>query len=135
MTSRRALWGLVAATAALRLAWAACLGVGNDEAYHYLFALHRDWSYYDHPPMMPAGGRAPGGWGGGSQPHFLPSSRDGGVALPPPPLKGGPPAPGRAVGRAGGGAFLSKYRGVFLPVGVSLSLLIEPTARRWLRRP
>src|SRR6187401_2842774 len=54
MTSRRALWGLVAATAALRLAWAACLGVGNDEAYHYLFAIHRDWSYYDHPPMMAA---------------------------------------------------------------------------------
>ena len=51
MTARRALWTLVAASTLLRLAWAACLGVGNDEAYHYLFTVHRDWSYYDHPPM------------------------------------------------------------------------------------
>ena len=36
----------------LRLALAACLGLGNDEAYHYLFAVHPDWSYYDHPPLV-----------------------------------------------------------------------------------
>ena len=36
----------------LRLGWAASLGLGNDEAYHYLFTVHRDWSYFDHPPML-----------------------------------------------------------------------------------
>src|SRR3954470_13405093 len=52
MTSRYALWGLIAVSGLLRLAWAASLGPGNDEAYHYLFTVHRDWSYYDHPPMV-----------------------------------------------------------------------------------
>src|SRR5215469_11788140 len=52
MTTRRALWGLILSTGLLRLAWAASLGPGNDEAYHYLFAVHRDWSYSDHPPMV-----------------------------------------------------------------------------------
>src|SRR3954471_15461212 len=67
MTTRRALWGLIAVSGLLRLALAASLGLGNDEAYHYLFSVHRDWSYYDHPPMVAvveslgialAGGRA-----------------------------------------------------------------------------
>jgi 4-amino-4-deoxy-L-arabinose transferase-like glycosyltransferase len=52
MTARRALWGLIVVSAALRLAWASSLGPGTDEAYHYLFAVHRDWSYFDHPPML-----------------------------------------------------------------------------------
>ena len=52
MTPRRALWWLMRVSTALRLAWAAGLGPGNDEAYHYLFTVHRDWSYFDHPPML-----------------------------------------------------------------------------------
>ena len=52
MTPRRTLWGLIAVTGLLRLAWAASLGPGTDEAYHYLFTVHRDWSYFDHPPML-----------------------------------------------------------------------------------
>jgi 4-amino-4-deoxy-L-arabinose transferase-like glycosyltransferase len=52
MTSRRALLVLIAFSALVRLIWAAMLGPGNDEAYHYLFAVHRDWSYFDHPPML-----------------------------------------------------------------------------------
>src|SRR3954471_8187014 len=52
MTPRHALLGLVVVSSLLRLAWAACLGPGNDEAYHYLFTVHRDWSYFDHPPML-----------------------------------------------------------------------------------
>src|SRR5258707_7564427 len=52
MTPRRALWGLIVVSGLLRLAWAASLGLGNDEAYHYLFSVHRDWSYFDHPPMV-----------------------------------------------------------------------------------
>src|SRR3954452_23211289 len=52
MTPRRTLWLLIAVSAAFRLAWAATLGPGIDEAYHYLFTVHRDWSYFDHPPMV-----------------------------------------------------------------------------------
>src|SRR5437016_3573665 len=51
MTPRRALWALIIISTALRLLWAAVLGAGNDEAYHYLYAVHPDWSYFDHPPM------------------------------------------------------------------------------------
>ena len=54
MTARQALWALIAISTSLRLGWAASLGPGNDEAYHYLFALHTDWSYIDHPPMLAA---------------------------------------------------------------------------------
>ncbi|SIN79750.1 Dolichyl-phosphate-mannose-protein mannosyltransferase [Singulisphaera sp. GP187] len=52
MTSRRSLWFLIVISTSLRLAWSASLGLGNDEAYHYLFATHHDWSYFDHPPML-----------------------------------------------------------------------------------
>jgi 4-amino-4-deoxy-L-arabinose transferase-like glycosyltransferase len=52
MTPRRALWLLIVVSTGLRLVWAASLEAGNDEAYHYLYAIHPDWSYFDHPPMM-----------------------------------------------------------------------------------
>jgi hypothetical protein len=52
MTTRRALGLVVVVSALFRLAWAAAIGPGNDEAYHYLFTVHRDWSYFDHPPMV-----------------------------------------------------------------------------------
>jgi len=52
MTLRRALWGLVALSALLRLALAASVGPSNDEAYYALFTVHRDWSYFDHPPLV-----------------------------------------------------------------------------------
>jgi len=52
MTPRRALWGLIVVSGLLRLVWAGSLGPGNDEAYHYLFTVHPDWSYFDHPPML-----------------------------------------------------------------------------------
>lgn len=42
---------LIAVTTILRLIWAAGMGLCNDEAYHYLFTVHPDWSYFDHPPM------------------------------------------------------------------------------------
>ena len=66
MTPRRTLWALIAVTGLIRLAWAASLGPGMDEAYHYLFVVHRDWSYFDHPPMLAvvesAGVAMAGGW-------------------------------------------------------------------------
>ncbi len=52
MTARRALLCLIVVSGALRLGWAAAVGLGHDEAYHYLFTVHRDWSYFDHPPML-----------------------------------------------------------------------------------
>jgi hypothetical protein len=39
------------------------------------------------------------------------------------------------LGVAVGGASLSKYHGLLLPVGLGLHLAIEPAARPWLRRP
>jgi 4-amino-4-deoxy-L-arabinose transferase-like glycosyltransferase len=45
---------LVVLSTTLRLLWAGAIGPGNDEAYHYLYAVHPAWSYYDHPPMMAA---------------------------------------------------------------------------------
>ncbi len=54
MTSRHALWLLILVSTLLRLGWAASVELGNDEAYHYLFATHLDWSYFDHPPMLAA---------------------------------------------------------------------------------
>jgi 4-amino-4-deoxy-L-arabinose transferase-like glycosyltransferase len=52
MPAKRALWILILASALLRLVSACCLGLGNDEAYHWLYAAHPSLGYYDHPPMM-----------------------------------------------------------------------------------
>ncbi len=194
MTTRRALWGLIAVSGLLRLALAASLGLGNDEAYHYLFAVHRDWSYYDHPPMVAvvesmgmalAGGRASelslrlgfivlfagstwllarlttrfygprAGWFAalGLNLTGYHSVAAGTFVLPDGPLlffwlltldrlavalATGPPGrllPWVWVGLAWGGGLLSKYHAVFLPLGTLLYLLLEPSARAWLRRP
>jgi 4-amino-4-deoxy-L-arabinose transferase-like glycosyltransferase len=52
MTTRQALWVLITISALLRLTLAGSVGASNDEAYYSLFAVHRDWSYFDHPPMV-----------------------------------------------------------------------------------
>ncbi len=52
MSIRRALGILIVTTALLRLFSACYLGLGNDEAYHSLYAAHPSLGYYDHPPMM-----------------------------------------------------------------------------------
>jgi 4-amino-4-deoxy-L-arabinose transferase-like glycosyltransferase len=52
MTTRQSLWGLIAISALLRAALAASVGPSNDESYYSLYAAHRDWSYFDHPPMV-----------------------------------------------------------------------------------
>ena len=52
MTPKRALGALIATSTALRLLAACNLGLGNDEAYHFLYAMHPALSYFDHPPMM-----------------------------------------------------------------------------------
>ena len=47
-----ACWGSWSAGRCFRLALAASIGPGNDEAYYALFLDHPDWSYFDHPPMV-----------------------------------------------------------------------------------
>ena len=192
LSPRRALAVLVVASGLLRLAWAAGLGPGNDEAYHYLFTVHRDWSYFDHPPMLALvaslgtclAGRSVVGLRIGFVLLFAGStwlmarltSRFYGeragllaafglnvtayytaaasvFALPDGPLlffwlltldrlaaafdapEGRDTRAWLGVGLAWGGALLSKYHAVFLPAGALLYVLVEPTARRALRRP
>jgi hypothetical protein len=52
MHAKRTLGILICVTTAIRLWCSASLGLGNDEAYHYLYATHPALSYFDHPPMM-----------------------------------------------------------------------------------
>ena len=52
MTPKHALLMLIGVSALIRLVAASSLGLGNDEAYHFLYAVHPALSYYDHPPMM-----------------------------------------------------------------------------------
>lgn len=194
MTPRRALWILIVVSAVVRLGWAASLGMGNDEAYHYLFSVHRDWSYFDHPPMvawvesigpMLLGGRAEpftlrlgfialfagstwilarwtarefGEWAGffaafGLNVAAYHTAAAGAFALPDGPLLFfwlltlermtaalRPDATWRSwlwVGLAWGGALLSKYHAVFLPMGLVVFLALEGKSRliQVLRQP
>ena len=52
MPIKHSLGIMVVATALVRLLCACYLGLGNDEAYHSLYADHPSLGYYDHPPMM-----------------------------------------------------------------------------------
>jgi hypothetical protein len=191
MTTRRGLWYLILVATALRLVVAACLGPGNDEAYHYLFAVHPDWSYFDHPPMLAlvesAGlavvgfhakvlalrlgsvalfaastwlmarltARLYGPAAGWMAAFALSATAYYGVAAATFALPDGPlvffwlltldrllvaiQEPGRAgawawAGLAWGGAMLSKYQAIFLPLATLAFLVGEPAARHWLRR-
>ena len=226
MPIRRALWILIVASTTLRLFSACYLGLGNDEAYHWLYATHPALGYYDHPPMMawiemlglalPGAGASTwairigfialfaastwllanltarfygeragflaalalnltGYYGLAASTFALPDGpllffwllsldrmsvalgpavafqpatgnalRDG---EPPgePPLRqrlAVPPTsndlaslPWLLVGLAWGGAMLSKYHGIFLPMGTALYLVLHRPARRWLAHP
>jgi hypothetical protein len=183
---------LIGVASALRLVVAGSLGPGHDEAYHYLFAMHPDWSYIDHPPMLAlvesaglalvrfhasvfalrlgtvllfAGstwlmarltGRLYGPDAGWIAAFVLSSTAYYGVAASTFALPDGPlvffwlltldrlvvalKSPARTgpwawVGLAWGGAMLSKYHAVFLPLATLAYLTLERTARHWLRRP
>lgn len=51
MDARRAMAGLLAGSALVRLALALVLPPGNDEAYYAQYAAHPDWCQFDHPPL------------------------------------------------------------------------------------
>lgn len=214
MNAKRALMIVIAVSTAVRLWCAATLGLGNDEAYHYLYATHPALSYFDHPPMMAwvgmlglsITGAAHAAWAlrigfialfaGSTILLFRLTSRYYGekagllaalalnltgyyglaaamFALPDGPLLffwlltldrlglavlgdradsgGGPPVlggnPARDLDRghrlrywleaglAWGGAMLSKYHAVFLPMGVFAYLLLDGRRRRQLLGP
>src|ERR1700677_4631702 len=52
MTARRALALVIGISLVLRIFWAALIMPTMDEGYHYLYTVHPDWSYFDHPPMV-----------------------------------------------------------------------------------
>ncbi|MBD3823580.1 MAG: glycosyltransferase family 39 protein [Epsilonproteobacteria bacterium] len=43
---------LILGIALVRLLLAPFVGLGVDEAHYLLYALHLDWSYFDHPPLV-----------------------------------------------------------------------------------
>jgi 4-amino-4-deoxy-L-arabinose transferase-like glycosyltransferase len=194
MNAKHALWILIVSSALVRLFAAASLGLGNDEAYHYLYAAHPDLSYYDHPPMMAwvemaglalatnqastwalrlgfivlfAGStwllarmtaRSYGDWAGLLAAFALNVTGYYGLAAATFALPDGPllffwlltierlgvaleePDSRRLkpwiwVGLAWGGALLSKYHAVFIPMGAALCVLLQRPMRRWLFQP
>jgi hypothetical protein len=192
MTARRALWGLVVVSTLLRLVWAGSLGPGYDESYHFLFVLHPDWSFFDHPPMMAVveavgwlltggapsllalragfvvlfagstllmarlAGRFYGAWAGFLAAMILNVTAYYGFAASSFILPDGPllffwlltldrmaaalETPQRLrswiwVGLAWGGALLSKYHAVLLPLGTLLYIVTDPASRSLLRKP
>jgi 4-amino-4-deoxy-L-arabinose transferase-like glycosyltransferase len=194
MSSKKALWILILTSAFVRLIGAFSLGLGNDEAYHYLYAVNPALSYYDHPPMMawlemaglalPVAHAAPwalrigfillfagstwllarltsryyGPWAGFLAAFALNITGYYGLAASTFALPDGPLlffwlltmdrlsaaldnpeerglAPWLWVGLAWGGALLSKYHAVFIPLGAALYVLLHSPARRWLLRP
>jgi hypothetical protein len=182
---------LIAVSAAIRLLCSSVLGLGNDEAYHYLYATHPSLSYFDHPPMMAwveivglsMFGVGHSAWAlrigfialfagstlilarltaryYGAKAGFLAAlalNLNGyyGLAASMFALPDGPllffwlltldrlslavedDRPRRWIesGLAWGGAMLSKYHAVFIPLGVLAMLLIDPRRRRRLLRP
>ena len=208
MNARSALVMLIAVTTAIRLLCSVSLGLGNDEAYHFLYATHPALSYFDHPPMMAwvemAGLSLPGAGNAawalrigfialfagstlllagmttryyGEKAGFLAAlalNLTGyyGLAASMFALPDGPLlffwllsldrlglavyGPGHArtgqlrdlsepddwrlrywaeAGLAWGGAMLSKYHAVFIPMGVAALLLLDPRRRRRLLQP
>jgi hypothetical protein len=194
MTPKHALWMLIAGSALARLICAFNLGLGNDEAYHFLYAVHPALSYYDHPPMMAwvemaglalsssgasawalrigfivlfAGStwllarltsRSYGAWAGFWAAFALNVTGYYGLAAATFALPDGPllffwlltidrlslalddPVSRRLtpwvwVGVAWGGALLSKYHAVFIPLGAAVFVLLHRPMRRWLLQP
>jgi 4-amino-4-deoxy-L-arabinose transferase-like glycosyltransferase len=194
MNARHALVMLIVASALIRVGCAATFGLGNDEAYHFLYAVHPALSYFDHPPMMAwvemAGLALPGAnlstWAlrlgfillfAGSTALLARltgrcyGARAGllaalalnltgyyGLAASMFALPDGPLLffwlltvdrlslalrdpdderliPWVGVGLAWGGAMLSKYHAIFIPMGAALYVLLDRRMRPWLRHP
>ncbi|HYK76218.1 MAG TPA: glycosyltransferase family 39 protein [Daejeonella sp.] len=44
--------GLIIISVVIKLLLAASVELGNDEVYYWTYALHLQWNYFDHPPMV-----------------------------------------------------------------------------------
>lgn len=195
MNWRRLVWVLIVVSTTARLVLAASVGPLPDEAYHYLFTVYPDWSYFDHPPMLALvegaglfltgggatvfglrvgfvalfagstwlmarlGARVHGERAGFIAALLLNATGYYGIAAGTFALPDGPllffwlltllflhgavtsdAAQNRgwnwiAAGLAWGGAMLSKYLGVFLPIGMLCFLIWDERARAWLSTP
>ena len=52
MELKNKLWFLILASAIVRILIAYGLELGNDEVYYQTYALHLQWNYFDHPPII-----------------------------------------------------------------------------------
>src|ERR1700704_1274337 len=52
MSTSRQLQMLIIISFCLRLFIASVIEFGNDEVYYRTYALHLQWNYFDHPPMV-----------------------------------------------------------------------------------
>lgn len=52
LNSGKKIWLLIVLSSFLRLILAGSLELGNDEVYYQTYAMHLQWSYFDHPPMV-----------------------------------------------------------------------------------
>jgi hypothetical protein len=46
------IWWLIGIATVIRLVIAVTTELGNDEVYYWTYALHLQWNYFDHPPMV-----------------------------------------------------------------------------------
>lgn len=49
--NKKILW-LISIATAIRLVIASTIELGNDEVYYWTYALHLQWNYFDHPPLV-----------------------------------------------------------------------------------
>jgi 4-amino-4-deoxy-L-arabinose transferase-like glycosyltransferase len=49
---KKQIWLLIGFSTLLRMMVSGLLELGNDEAYYQGYALHLQWNYFDHPPML-----------------------------------------------------------------------------------
>lgn len=52
MNYRKQLIGLIIISSLVRMAVAATTELSNDEVYYWTYALHLQWNYFDHPPIV-----------------------------------------------------------------------------------
>ena len=52
MNYRKKLIWLIAIATVLRIFISAGMELGNSEVYYWVYSLHLQWNYFDHPPMV-----------------------------------------------------------------------------------
>nr|WP_315820172.1 glycosyltransferase family 39 protein [Paraflavitalea speifideiaquila] len=52
MNYHKPLIGLIVISSLIRMVVAGSIELSNDEVYYWTYALHLQWNYFDHPPMI-----------------------------------------------------------------------------------